>query len=111
MLIDAPFTIGIVDSQESGARELHFTFTDSFRSASLEQRSQTFQAYVNNLQEAINKLDDDNPDRIGMQTIHQISSELLPHIGADEIPLYDPIIVEIGQDAVMVNLLHGVPIQ
>jgi len=111
MLIDAPFSIGVVDNQESGARELHFTFTDSFRAASVEQRSQSFQAYTDGLLEAINKLEDGNTDRVGMETIYQITSELSPYIQTDEIPLSDPIIVEIGQDAVMLNLLDGVPLQ
>lgn len=111
MLKEAPFTIGIVDSHETGVRELHFTFLDSFRSVSLEQRSQIFQIYIKGLEKAINKLDDGNSERVGMETIFQISSELLPHIEADEIPLHNPIVVEIGQDDSMVNLLNGIPIQ
>ena len=111
MSVDAPFNIGVVDNQESGSRELHFTFTDAFRLETVEQRSINFQAYVNHLLDSINRMEEGNPDRTGMETIHQISIELLPYIQADEIPLQDPIIVEIGHDAIMVNLLDGVSLQ
>jgi hypothetical protein len=111
MIIEAPFTIGVVDNEETGSRELQLSFTDQFRAESPQHRSESFSQYVNKLLDDINNLDDDSPDRMGMMSIHQISNELLPHIIADELPLLDTIVVEIGQDALMVNLLDGVPIQ
>jgi hypothetical protein len=111
MIIEAPFTIGVVDNQETGSRELPLSFTEQFRAELPQHRSEIFSQYVSKLQDNINNLDDDNPDKMGVMTIHQISSELLPHIIADELPLLDTIVVEIAQDALMVNLLDGVPIQ
>ena len=111
MIIDAPFTIGIVDKQDTGTRELHLTFTESFRSKSVQERGEIFSRFVESRQETIDSLDDDSADKIGVLTIHQISTELRPHIAADEIALLDTIIVEMGQDAMMFNLINEVPIQ
>ncbi len=98
MIIDAPFTLGVVDNEDTGTQELHLSFTEQIRAESPQHRGKIFTQYVPKLQDDINNLEEDSPDRTGMMTMQQISTELLPHIIADELPLLDTIVIEIAQD-------------
>ena len=111
MLINAPFKLRVIDDPDSGTRELHLTFRDEFRDEPLEKRAQGFRRYIDGQQENINSLDEEDPNRVGMLTVLQISQELLPHVAQDEIPLDETIVIEIQQDAVLGNLIGGIPIQ
>ena len=98
MEIQAPFKIEYTEDAGAGVRELHFTFTGLFRALGLEQRVATFEAYLSQLVADINNMNDiDN--RQGMITVFQISEQLFPHLQADEIPLNETIVVELGEQA------------
>lgn len=96
MEIQGPFKIEYTEDNNAGTRELHFTFTGLFRSLGLAQRVATFEAYMNQLINDIDKTDI-LANRQGMITILQICQQLLPHLQADEIPLEQTIIVEMGE--------------
>lgn len=91
-----PFKIEYTEDSMAGIRELHFTFTGLFRSLALEQRITTFEAYMNQLIYDIDKTDSLS-NRQGLITILQICQQLLPHLQANEIPLEQTIIVEMGE--------------
>ena len=111
MLINAPYKLLVIDDPESGSRELHLTFSDAFREEPLEKRGQHFRKHIESLQQNINTLNDEDPNRAGMMAMLQISQELLPHILDDEIPLTETIVIEIRQDVVLGNLIGGIPVQ
>lgn len=96
MEIQGPFKIEYSEDANQGIRELHFTFTGLFRALGLEQRIATFEAYIEQLINDVNKTEDLNK-RQGIITILQISEQLLPHLKANEIPLNETIVVEMGE--------------
>lgn len=96
MEIQGPFKIEYTEDAGAGIRELHFTFTGLFRALGLEQRVTTFEAYLSQLAEDINNTND-IANRQGMITVFQISEQLFPHLQADEIPLNETLVVELGE--------------
>lgn len=95
MEIQGPFTISINDNHDSGTRELHLGFKPAFRQLALEQRIDMIRSHLNELEQSIRSTTD-NADQQGMLTIYQVTSELLPYLESDEIPLEETIIIEIG---------------
>ncbi|MDH5547981.1 MAG: transcriptional regulator [Gammaproteobacteria bacterium] len=109
MLVQNPFKIEYLDDPKAGVRELHFTFTGLFKAMGLEQRVATFEAYINQLVDDA-KSTDDLANREGIITIIQISQQLYPHLQANEIPLDETLIVEMGDNAEgssLAELLNG----
>jgi len=106
MQIDAPFSISVIVNSESQTHELHLSFTQSFQDASLEDRISLFKNHIKDLGININAETDQQTIQ-GMNTILQISEQLLPHIIDNEIPLSEEIIVEIGSSSPFDNLLNS----
>ena len=92
MKITGPLKIGILEN-DMGGREVHIDFTSEFQAANLQQQIETFRVFIANLAKDIDALEDTNPDKKGMLAIHQIASQMMPHIEANEIPLEETIVV------------------
>ena len=106
MDINAPFTVTVIDNPESQTRELHLNFTESFQSEPLESRINLFKDHIKDL--GINLSGETDEATIqGMNTILQISEQLLPHITTNEISLDEKIIIEIGPSSPFDHLLSG----
>ncbi len=108
MEIQGPFTIAINDNDDTGLREIHLGFKPAFQQLELVQRIETLQTHLTELAAAI-EAEADEANRQGMSTIHQIAAQLLPHLQADEIPLEETIIIEVGpsQSSPLDDLLRG----
>lgn len=108
MEIQGPFTISVNDNSDSGLRELHLGFKPAFQQLELKQRIENLKEYVADLHSGINS-EADTTNQQGMLTILQVVQELSPHLEADEIPLGEIIIIEIGpiQTSPFDDLLRG----
>jgi len=93
--IQGPFTISVNDN--SGIQQ-----------SDLKSRLNTIKDYLAELHKGIDA-ENDVTSQQGMITISQIVQELLPHLEADEIPLNETIVVEIGpvQSSPFDDLLRG----
>ncbi|MCW8933767.1 MAG: transcriptional regulator [Gammaproteobacteria bacterium] len=112
MEIQGPFTIAVNDNNETGLRELHLGFKPAFQQLDLSSRLNMLQDYIKDLQKDIDT-ETDVKSQQGMITIMQISQELTPHLEADEIPLEETIVVDIGplQTSPLDDLLRGATIK
>lgn len=99
-MITAPFSIDVTNKNDNDERQLHLQFTQEFRAMPADHRSVIFKKYVEDLHDMLMKMEDDNAEKAGILTLHQISSELLPHIVQDEIPVSETMVIELAQDAV-----------
>ncbi len=108
MEIQGPFTISINDNNDTGLREIHLGFKPGFQQQDLAARVDTLKTHLAELQDAIDG-EANEASRQGMTTIFQIASQLLPHLQADEIPLEETIIIEVGptQSSPLDDLLRG----
>ncbi len=108
MQIQGPFTIAINDSSETGLRELHLGFKPATQQLDLHSRLSSIKDYLVELHKNIDS-ESDATNQQGMITIAQIVQELLPHLAADEIPLNETIVIEIGpiQSSPFDDLLRG----
>ena len=108
MEIQGPFTIAINDNNDSSLRELHLGFKPAIQQQHLQERLTAVKNHLTELHENI-KLETDATSQQGMITISQIIEELLPHLEADEIPLDETIMIEIGpvQSSPFDDLLRG----
>ena len=106
MQIEGPFDIRVITNEDSQTRELHLSFTPAFQQQNLEQRLNEFRQHINDLQQSIHNTQDDATQQ-GMLTILQISEQILPHLEADEIPLEETIVIEIGSASPFDQLLSG----
>jgi len=106
--IQGPFTIAVNDNADSGLRELHLGFKPAFQQQDLESRLTSIKVYLSDLQKNIDA-EKDATNQQGMVTIMQIAQELMPHIEADQIPLEETIVIEIGpiQTSPFDDLLRG----
>lgn len=95
MQIEGPFNIRVVTNEDSQTRELQLSFNAAFQQKTLQQRLEEFRQHIVDLQHSIQDTDDEASQQ-GMLTILQISEQLLPHLEADEIPLEETIVIEIG---------------
>ncbi len=108
MEIQGPFTISINDNKETGMHELHLGFKPAFQQQAHADRMQTVKEHIADLQQQV-KEETDESNRQGMITILQIIGELMPHLEADEIPLEETIVIEMGpsQASPFDDLLRG----
>lgn len=98
MQIAGPLTIGIVEQEDGGQRELHLNFTPEFCSLDLQAQTEELNAYVHQLNESALELASDDPNRIGMLLIQQIAEQLVPHVAAGELALQETIVIAIDSE-------------
>jgi hypothetical protein len=98
MLIEGPLKIGVLDDPAQPGRELHIDFTSEFQALPPPDQAAAFSRYLEQLQQGINGLSAEDPNRAGMLIVQQIAEQLLPHLGSGELELSDTIIVEMGRD-------------
>ncbi len=88
------FTLGNTDK---GGRALILMFEEAFQALSTEQQKAAFKAYLATLTHDLESLPDSDPNKAGMAVIFQVCSELEPHISKGEIPLDQPLTIELGE--------------
>lgn len=93
----APFNIAVEDPNPQ-LRELHLSFTDAFKQMTVEQRLESLRSYIESLVKQSPAMKDIASQK-GVMTIIQITEQLLPHIQADNMPLDETLIVEMGEGA------------
>ena len=98
MLIQGPIKIGVLDDPAQPGRELHIDFTAEVQALEQSAQAEAFARYLGELQQGIVALPEDDPNRVGMLIVQQISEQLLPPIANGELELGDTIIVEMGRD-------------
>lgn len=107
MEIKGPLSISVQDDDASLKRELHITFKPAFVQSALPERIKQLEAYIKDLVLALQPLDKDAPDRLGMETVYQICENLLDHVRADEIDLNETIIIEIQPTISISSMVTG----
>lgn len=107
MEIEGPFNILVKDDETSLKRELHLSFKSEFILEKLFERTEAFQKYIDHLKHKLQKLEKDNTDRLGMETILQICENLSEYIINDEIDLNETIVIEISPKINITNLMTG----
>ncbi len=98
MLIEGPLNIGVLDDPQQPGRELHMDFTAEFQALEPDIQTETFNRYLQVLEQNIDTLPEDDPNRAGMLIVQQIAEQLLPHLVNGELELSETIIVEMGRD-------------
>jgi hypothetical protein len=98
MLIEGPLKIGVLDDPQQPGRELQLDFTTEFQALDPEIQTETFSHYLQTLEQDIDTLPEDDPNRAGMLIVQQIAEQLLPHLVDGELELSETIIVEMGRD-------------
>ncbi len=107
MEIKGPLIITVQDDDSSLKRELHISFKPSFVQSKVPERVKQLDIYMNELGKALQPLNDDAPDRLGMETVYQICENLLDHIRADEIDLNETIVIEIQPTFSISSIVTG----
>ena len=107
MEIEGPLHISVQDDETSLKKELHLSFNPQFIQEKLFERTEVFQKYIDHLKHGLQKLEKDNPDRLGMETILQICENLSEYITNDEIDLNETIVIEIDPTIDITNLITG----
>lgn len=107
MEIEGPLNILVQDDETSLKRELHLSFKAEFIQEKLFERTEAFQQYIDHLKHNLKKLEKDNTDRLGMETILQICENLLEYLTNDEIDLNETIVIEINPSIDITNLITG----
>ena len=95
--INGPLKIMVVNEPGAAGWQLLVSFTDEFKSASLEEQGETFTRYQRELVEGIQQLPEGDRNRDGMAIVLQLVNELLPYIREGQLALEEPIVVQIGQ--------------
>lgn len=104
MQIEGPFTVRVIDNTDSQSRELQLSFTQEYQTQKAEARIESFRQHIADLQKSIEQ-ESDPAAQQGMLMILQISEQLLPHLEADEIPLNEMIVIEMGPASPFDHLL------
>ena len=105
MEIEGPLHISVQDDETTLKRELQLTFKPEFIQEKLFERTEAFQKYIDHLKHGLEKLEKDNPDRLGIETIIQICENLAEYIVNDEIDLNETIVIEINPSISISNLI------
>ncbi len=107
--IDGPLKILVAQEPGQAGWQLIVTFTDAFKSASLEEQGRRFADYQRELVEGIGRLPEGDRNRDGMAIVLQLVSEMLPYIREGQIALEEPIVVQIGrsQAVSITDFLNG----
>ena len=108
MEIEGPLHISVQDNNTSMKRELHLAFNPQFIQENLFERTEAFQRYLDHLKHDLQKLEKDNPDRLGIETILQICENLLENISNDELDLNEKIVIEISPTINIQSLMSSV---
>ena len=87
MIIEAPFTVSVIESQSLSQRELQLAFTEEFRDLNLTQRIRQWDAYIHRLRRDSAMLLESDADRQGMLTLLQVVEPMREHIADDTIDL------------------------
>ena len=98
MTIKIPFNIGFKDNVQARTGQIHLSFTDEFQAMDQDKRIKTYKDYLEYLIAQAQLAEDENSQK-GIITVLQIADQLFPHLQADEIPLQETIIVEMGDNA------------
>jgi hypothetical protein len=95
--IDGPLRIMVAKEPDSAGWQLLVSFTDEFKSATLEEQGRRFADYRNELVEGIQQLPEGDRNRDGMAIVLQLVEQMLPYIQEGQIALEETIVVQIGQ--------------
>jgi len=106
MNIDGPLIIAVSTEDNSLNHQLHISFKPEFIQLLVPQRVQSIQSYRQKLDESLQALALENPDRLGIQTVLQICENLETYIANDDIDLKETIVIEIEQNMKISNLLN-----
>jgi len=107
MEIAGPLNISMQEDKTTLRRELRLTFKPGFTQEKLFERTEAFQKYIDHLKHDLHKLEKDNPDRLGMETILQICENLAEYIAKDELDLHETIVIEINPSINITNRITG----
>ena len=98
MTIKIPFNIGFNENAQTRTGQIHLSFTDEFQAMDQDKRIKTYKDYLEYLIAQAQLAEDENSQK-GIITVLQSADQLFPHLQADEIPLQETIIVEMGENA------------
>ncbi len=98
MLIEGPITVGFVDDEQSGVRELRIGFKAEFQALAAVDRHAEFVRFATQLKQTAAGLPVGDSTRQGMLVVLQVVEEITPYLQADEIPLDEEVAVNIQPD-------------
>lgn len=110
MEIEGPFTITLLRLENSATHALNIRFTASYQTLTLEERVRRMEHYIADLGRQLKGLKDEDTNKPGILAIFQFSSQLLPHIVKDEIPLSETIELEYQPSNLVNDLVLGKPV-
>ena len=93
MEINGPIKISVLDREAGGGRELHFTFTETFQKQDLADQRESFGLYLQDLHTGIQRLQEEDPNRMGMLIVQQVCEQMYPYIAEGEMALAETIVV------------------
>lgn len=96
--MNIPFTIQYFEDPQTRRREIHLSFTPEFQFMEQPQRVQVYKSYIEYLIAKAQQSQDETEQK-GVITILQIAEQLFSHIQADQIPLHETLVVEMGENA------------
>ena len=101
MLIEGPFKLGVVENQNTLSHQIHLEFTAEFRDLNQEQQYSALKNYLQRLQQTILALPEKSDNQQGMLMVQQVAEQLLPLVGAGQLPLNETIIVEVQRGSAL----------
>ena len=107
MLIEGPFKLGVVENQNTLGHEIHLDFTPEFRELNQEQQYSLLKDYLQRLQKEILAVPENSDDQQGMLMVQQVAEQLLPLVGAGQLPFNETIIVEVQRGSPLGRFIPG----
>ncbi len=95
MDIEGPIRVAVVEPSPEGNYELHIRFTEEFQQQDPAQQGPAFRDYLGQLFKDVQQPDLDDRTRQGMLLIQQVCEQLLEPIESGDLPLSEPLVVEI----------------
>ena len=95
MEIEGPIRVTVVEPSPEGNYELHIRFTEAFQHQDLAEQGPAFREYLAQLHQDVQQPGLDDRTRQGMLLIQQVCEQLLEPIASGDLPLSEPLVVEI----------------
>lgn len=107
MIIEGPYTVRLAENTESLENEIHVQFNADFVELSQEERGTVFGKHLAALRVLSKNTSSDHLDYPGIMTLLQFCESIYPYILNGEVPLEDPIVIEVEQMTPLESFLRG----
>ena len=98
MLIEGIYKVTRVEDENSTGYELQLEFTEEFRGLSPAQQGERVRDYISRLRQALAGGVEDSREQQGMSMLLQVTEQLGPYLAAGEVPLEEPLVVNVAPE-------------